>query len=543
MNPRRRLYNRIRSAPAGGRQKSGASAGLENMSMQVSTASRLGGTASSNGHAKSCPLSSRHKLATTTITSNSCTSITTATNDIDSQSPLHRPTSAAPVASSQCNCQSVATHDTTSQACNTAAAPPHAAAGSPTGNSTHLTKQNLELENTVLCYTDEAMKGPMYSTPPVQSKTSTATLSFICENPDVHIGPKPAIPNPRDSSVQCGTQVQLNYFNISASSVSLKCRPPSARTANVLKQSTSGIVLGGSAATGPKFLRPRTAPARRKPGHAGPISPVKSSTSISSASRQQQLGAMDIQRAPLVPTLVSFDAHGPAQCWNVAPKKVQPATVRHKHVYSQWRSPSSFADTNRTAAQLKRSTPDTTSSSQRPRQRSNEPAPHQAAPGQSNPQRPRSARSPKQSAASTRPRLQSANPMTAQAKRSKQARADPLSITSSFSNALASANSSASLAEHSPAVTGSVTHLSRSTSRKVTSKTPKTPAFTYSLNTRSATMTNRAKQTATGLTIRSATTVTSRSMDAPKTIVNIRARSAMRSKTSTRQKSANGTKT
>ena len=149
------------------------------------------------------------------------------------------------------------------------------------------------------------MKGPIYSTPPVLSKNSNSGVSFICDNPEAHMGPKPAIPNPRDSSVQCGTQVQLNYFNINASSVALKSRPPSGRSVSALKQHH----LNGQEAVGQRSLRPRTAPARRKQtgqdGNSSVMS-VKSSTSMMSQ-------PIDVQRAPLVPTLVSFDAHGPAQ--------------------------------------------------------------------------------------------------------------------------------------------------------------------------------------------------------------------------------------
>lgn len=540
-NPRRRLYSsRARSAPPGGRSSTGTFV-LQNFTLQVAAAPQTGsqnvsigqlapsgpsldanvtyGRRSSNGTFKGCPLHTHTSVSVTSSTNvheagtksglGVVTPSPSLTSEMIQDGELQPPTQSCSVSTSshaistQCNCQLAYTRDQQS----TAAEP----TASGQNQEAHLTKQNLELENTVLCYTDEAMKGPIYSTPPAQAKTSTSSPGFIFE--DGHLEPKPPIvPNPRDSTSGCGTQVQLNYFNINASSVSLKCRPPSARGGNPLKNSVSGTVQARGALA-PKCGRPRTAPARRKQSASAknPVSDNRSTTSIGSQ-RQIVYPGVDVQRAPLVPTLVSFDANGPAQCWNVAPKKVQPSTVRHKHVYSQWRSPS-LSDMNRAAAQLNRSTSDAISSSHHRRHTTGEAASVAAltnaaqqpgaAAGNRDVSNSSANKRPTSAATSQRPvvtatprasRLKQSNPIATSTSKlvtktvSRTAVNDPLAINATFS---ATSNVS-TIASRTPAVMAHVKSMRKGTLLGGTStKSTKAAAFTYSLNTRTAAMTNR----------------------------------------------------
>lgn len=239
-----------------------------------------------------------------------------------------------------------------------------------TNSPPHLSKHNIELQETVLCYSDESsMRAPIYATPPATGKSSTLSVSFIgddtpSQNKQNESAAVASIPNPPRSQEAAvfsnpAGQVQLNYFNINASSVSLKSRPPSALRSN--STALKGHDSNSSKLSLKLNTRPRTAPNRNK--KAARQQSAKASISQKSLSTTPVPGSLtdpNIQRAPLVPTLVSFDANGPAKSWNVAPKKIQPSTIRHK-TYAQWRSPS-YIDINRVASREKSTAEDTYSS-------------------------------------------------------------------------------------------------------------------------------------------------------------------------------------
>lgn len=145
------------------------------------------------------------------------------------------------------------------------------------------------------------MRSPMYASPPTaDGKRSVSKLSFVGEGGQQEIIEYPSrhtIPNPPRSKeaavylkskkvTKSDQKKSMNYFNISASSISIGSRPSSCLKGGVFKLEENKK-LGGK-----KNSRPKTAPNKNR---GQEISKKVSDTSI---------GKMDpnVQRAPLVPT-------------------------------------------------------------------------------------------------------------------------------------------------------------------------------------------------------------------------------------------------
>lgn len=168
---------------------------------------------------------------------------------------------------------------------------------------------NITLDETkfVKVYPSDMIKAPIYAIPSKYSFHSEASASKIQE-----WRRKPTIPSSRFIKSE---QIVSNQL-LSTSSVKIKERPKTVNKSENIKQ----------------IDRPKTAPnkvPRQMQFQTRPQNVIK-----------QRESRENIDRSPLVPTLVSFETSGKGlSTWNVSPKRFQPNVQRHKIVYSNWKRP------------------------------------------------------------------------------------------------------------------------------------------------------------------------------------------------------------